>query len=888
MSGENPARIPDVPEGAFTPEKVRHEVAIQRFASPLRDAAPRDLEAFWQNRHTYNRATNAVWQDSGPSNFSGRATCLAMDRKHPKVVYAGSAAGGLWKSLDGAGTFQSCWPNGVSQNIGAVTIDSDNPQHIVCATGEANLSSASYPGSGIYSSEDGGLTWRSFVWIPGKRRMSADDREQMPRRVSSISYSAKDKVTHNRQIAFGSISNDEQLVGGLYLSKQNALEFVERWSTRPYNCYAAVFHPTEPGKLFVTIEAGGTINGIWRTTDGGVGNWERLATPFSGELCGRISLAISEKDPEIMWALVSSRRRRMLGAFLSTNGGESWVDKSSALMRRQGQLAFNNTIAIHPEKPEIVVCGAQDLFLTTDGGEFWFPISEPNRARSSTEVNKKYLHRDQHAILMPGGDVIISANDGGVARSLDLGNSWQTSRGMNTMMFYAIDVSPVNAEIYGGGAQDNGTLLAGVVAEPVNGSSQPFTQVVEGDGGYVVFGQEQEGLVFASTFNTTTSRHLEQEPWTDGLNPSWTPVSPPVPPEEKAVLGLTVMTIKPAEGASAHELLLATNRLWRTSDHGVTWLADELGFDGSAITAIEIASADPSTMFVGTARGGIFRSTNAGEVWSADLAGPEIPTRVITQIETHPTNPRIVVVTVASTGRAAVALRGEARPYSHVFRSLDGGDTWQDIDQGQLPNVVLNGLAFETKDPFRLFVAGDAGPWVLIESSRQSKPVRRWVSIAGNMPSAVISDIIYHGKTRTLTAGTYGRGIWRMVVPARFKITPGEAGLNADDLLPVLEGYLLDRDIPIPEPLTPPQGQTFDLFPRRTLFTCSQVAGAVGYIFEARNTDAFDDHATSASKTSAVEMAMGSASNYVWKCWAVFPDSRCSFPSHERTFQYLR
>src|SRR5207302_4828607 len=104
--------------------------------------------------------------------------------------------------------------------------------------------------------------------------------------------------------------------------------------------------------------------------------------------------------------------------------------------------------------------------------------------------------------------------------------------------------------------------------------------------------------------------------------------------------------------------------------------------------------------------------------------------------------------------------------------------------------------------PYRIFVAGDAGPWVLQTNGR-------WASIAGDMPGAVISDIIYHHKTRTLTAGTYGRGIWRMNVPRKFEIVPRDEKLDADKLLPIIEGYFLDPHTPIPEPLLPADGATF-------------------------------------------------------------------------------
>ena len=188
------------PASEFIAEKVRHQVAVQRFAFPFFDAAPRQLEKFWEQRNIYNRATNAAWVDAGPCNFSGRATCLVMDPIDPAQMYAGSAAGGLWKTKDAGKTWVPCWPNSLNQNIGALAIDPDNCSHIICATGEGNFSTASCPGSGIYSSLDGGFTWRSLFFTPGKRRMTTEARDDMPRRVSSISFSAVDPAIHRREV----------------------------------------------------------------------------------------------------------------------------------------------------------------------------------------------------------------------------------------------------------------------------------------------------------------------------------------------------------------------------------------------------------------------------------------------------------------------------------------------------------------------------------------------------------------------------------------------------------------------------------------------------------------------------------------------------------------
>lgn len=147
--------------------------------------------------------------------------------------------------------------------------------------------------------------------------------------------------------------------------------------------------------------------------------------------------------------------------------------------------------------------------------------------------------------------------------------------------------------------------------------------------------------------------------------------------------------------------------LWKTTDAGESWRNITDGqLKTSSVGAVAIAPSDPNVIYLGmgehAARGvaishgdGVYKSTDAGRTWKH--LGLEA-TRTISRIRVHPTNPDLVYVAAQGATFGPTRERG-------VYRSKDGGQTWQLVLPGANETSGASDLAMDPTNPRILYAS---------------------------------------------------------------------------------------------------------------------------------------------------------------------------------------
>jgi photosystem II stability/assembly factor-like uncharacterized protein len=722
-----------------------------------------------------------AWTPLGPGNIGGRTRVVKFHPTVPTTIFAAGVSGGIWKSDDNAATWRPTGDGLTNIAVNSLIIDPARPDIMFAGTGEGyfreEIRGTGLPlrGSGIYVTTDGARTWQQlpatntpdFHWVNDLEFGVNDSRRIYAATRSGVWRSTDSGVTWARLLAV-------DVRGG---------------------CLDLALRPDRSEDVLFASCGSYEQATVYR--------FPRAADRSDAEVVlrepnmGRTSLAIAPSNPEVMYAMAASNvpgpqgiyEQGLLGVYRSDRGGTAgtWETRvnhhdptflntmlltniSTAAARvcsPQGANVmpavmgwYNNVIAVDPRDPNRVWAAGVDWLRSDDGGRNW------GLATAGNPNFPSYSHVDQHAITFhphydgDSNQIALIGNDGGVfrttnARAATSSNicaggqpiqvAWSSlNRGYGVTQFYHGTPFPDGTQ-YLAGAQDNNTLLGSDAAGP-----DGWKPVFGGDGGFSAVHPTQPNAWLMeyqwANVGRTTNAGLNISTQRTGLDPIFASNIAP----ESNYLFIAPFTHDPLSNV----IWLGGEYLYQGVTFGLSWnkVLSSRAPDGGRISAIAVSPNSNATVFAGTDRGHILRTTNAAQA----VAG-------ITFTTSQPRQGWVTSIAVAPQSGAVYATYGNFGG-AHVFRSIDNGETWQSLDgsgANGLPDIPVHSIVADPDDSQRLYLGTDLGVMVSIDGGRT------WMTEETGFGPAVtmwLSLIRTPAGEKQLFAFTHGRGAWRVTL----------------------------------------------------------------------------------------------------------------------------
>jgi photosystem II stability/assembly factor-like uncharacterized protein len=710
----------------------------------------------------------------GPAVMSGRITAIDAVNTNPRILYVGTAGGGIWKSTTAGVSFKSIFDK-YNQSIGCLVVDQKNPETIWVGTGECNMRNSISAGSGLYKSSDGGSNWK----------LSGLDSSE---RISKIAINP-----NNSDIVYVSVPGplwSDSKNRGLYKTSDGG----KTWKKIYYvdektGCADVIIDPKNPETIYASMwtfrrtpwsfSSGGTGSGLFKSTDGGA-TWKKIQNGFDGQELGRICLAISPSEPQNLYAIAESKNTFL---YATTDGGSNWV-KKSATMNVTWRPFYFSVLMVDPSDPKRMYRPGYGLSISSDGGETFKDASFDGGS----------VHPDHHALWINPNNAnhLILGTDGGLYQSLDRGNSWSMFQNLPVSMAYhvAYDMQePYNVYT---GLQDNGSWFA--PSKSIGGiQNKNWTVCGGGDGFWVqpdlsdpniVYSESQGGEI--TRYNKQTNEYKNIKPYELAGEPklrcNWnTPIVPSPTNTKTFYFGSQYLYRTYNKGDTWERISpdLTTNdpkKLLQEKSGGLS--VDNSGAENHCtIFTIAESPLDENMIWAGTDDGNLQLSTDAGKSWTnlvKNISGLPAHTWV-TSIEPSKYDKNIVFATF--DGHAT----GDMKTY--IYKSADLGKTWTSLSTTDLKGYAHR-IRQDIKVPALLFLGTEAGLYLSIDGGSD------WVLYNAHIPDVAVRDIAIHPVTNDLILATHGRGIIILDDITPIRSLTAQTLESEMTFLPVREQYL--------------------------------------------------------------------------------------------------
>jgi photosystem II stability/assembly factor-like uncharacterized protein len=769
------------------------------------------------------------WRSIGPANMSGRVTDIAVPKGRVSTIYCATASGGVWKTVNNGTTWTPIFDRYGTSSIGAIAVADSNPDIVWVGTGEANASSYTSWGDGVYRSIDGG---RTFSHMGLKDTHHIGRIAIHPRNPDIVFVAALGHLwgPNAERGLYRTSDGGRTWTNVKYISEDAGFVDIAMDPRDPDVLYAAAYarrsHRFDDfDSVGIDVLEGG---GIFKTTDGG-GTWAQLTRGLPPRRVGRIGIGLAPGRPDRLYAIVEVAPVRValpdadLGRLRELLSSDAPPDPAEAARLRgaietRAQDGASGAIVAGMSRGEQarirVLLGMPELdagggiFRSDDAGVGWKrvnPLNEregyyskirvdPNdpdrvyalmvRAWSSRDggvtfeqegwafssfLTSDFIHGDFHALWIDpqNSDHLIAGSDGGLYTSYDRGAHWEAHQ-MPIGQFVRIGVDMQRPYYVYGGLQDNGTWGGPSATRHRSGvTTHDWYKVATADGAYTHVDPGNHNLIYtASQYG-----NLQRIDLKSGARRS---IRPRAAGGAAPRFNFVAPVLLSSHDAAV--LYIGAERVFRSTDRGDTWTAISPDLskgephphtdEGATITTLAESARDPAVLWAGTDDGNLHVTRDRGASWR-NVADrlPGAPKDRQGRMKSWVSRVEASRFDPAVAYASLDAHRDDDFGV-YLYRTDDYGESWVSIASNLPPGVPVNVVRADVRNPDLLFVGTESSVFASLDRGAS------WHRLGAGLPTVPVDDLIVHPRDPELVAGTHGRSLHVLDISALQQLTP--------------------------------------------------------------------------------------------------------------------
>ncbi len=677
-----------------------------------------------------------AWVARGPSPTRGAQVRVAPDNEvtgavqaiaaHPTnadIMYVGAVNGGIWRTADATAarpTWTALTDRLPSQSIGALAFDPLDPDLLTLLAGTGRWSNFAQRGDdeiGLYRTTDGGDSW-TMLGAP----------TLVGQKVIAVA-------------ARGPLLFAATTTGGLYRSVDNGTLFTLASGTGNLpagGIFDLVGSPADPMRFYAAVR--GDAPRVFRSDDGGQ-RWTNV-TAGIGSLGGTTTaLRLAVGAAGTVYATVINNSA-LAAVARSTDQGGNWTAMDVPAIHPGGQGTVNTAIVADPLNANLVYLAGDRITSSPFTGNVvrgnaTLPAGTQFAITHGSGGVNTSPHADSRALAFDANGDLLVADDGGIYRR----TSPTLPTGTWVSMIGDLSVSETHdlahdrvANVILIGTQDNG------MHQQATPSDLRWNWINSGDGGDAAI--DDISLAGAGSYRYLSSQNLGsfRRAQYSAANAQVANRSLFSIPDPQFVTPLELNVANPGR-----MLIGGLGTVYESTNISTASPTQvSLGTPGANRNAMAYGSlVDPEAAYVGK-NAAVFR--RQGNAFVATTALPS-GAATITDVAMDPADPMLVY----------------AIDDNQVFRSINGGTSWQDVT-GNLPGIssrdfrTLEFMADEGGD--RVALGTRSGVYVAGASSSA------WALLGSGLPDVLVFDLRYIAEQRMLIAGTLGRGVWSFAMNA--------------------------------------------------------------------------------------------------------------------------